>query len=393
MNKLNPMSKDRLEVVDALRGFAVFAILILHCMEHFLYFVYPQDSPIWLAQLNTFVNDSIFFLFAGKAYAIFALLFGLTFFIQQNNQLKKGKDFGNRFLWRMVLLIVFSEINALVFPGGDVLLLFVIMGILLFITRNWSTKYVFFLAIILLLQPYEWILLFMNKSPYPQLNGELYQEIAQVAKYGTINEFFLINLGKGQLASLLWALESGRVCQTGGLFLMGMLAGRLSLFQESDFNKKFWRNALIISAILFIPLFIISKRVEGYNAIIFDMWQKLSFTIILIASFVLLYWNTSGFRKTTHPLLSYGRMSLTNYLSQSYIGALIFMPIGMNLAPLAGCTISLFIGFSIFILQVWFSNWWLKSYRFGPLEGIWHKWTWSKSDRKTNLKKQKVALK
>ena len=150
-----------------------------------------------------------------------------------------------------------------------------------------------------------------------------------------------------------------------GLFLMGMLAGRLSLFQESDFNKKFWRNALIISAILFIPLFIISKRVEGYNAIIFDMWQKLSFTIILIASFVLLYWNTSGFRKTTHPLLSYGRMRLTYYLSQSHIGALIFMPIGLILAPLAGCTISLFIGSGIFILHVWFSNWWLKSYQIG----------------------------
>ena len=98
---------------------------------------------------------------------VFALLFGLTFFIQQNNQKKKGKDFGYRFLWRLILLIVFSEINAMLYPGGDVLLLFVIMSILLFITRNWSSKYVFILAIIFLLQPYEWYNFFVGNFLLP----------------------------------------------------------------------------------------------------------------------------------------------------------------------------------------------------------------------------------
>ena len=30
----------RVEVVDALRGFAVMAILLVHCMEHFIYPVF-----------------------------------------------------------------------------------------------------------------------------------------------------------------------------------------------------------------------------------------------------------------------------------------------------------------------------------------------------------------
>ena len=61
---------------------------------------------------------------AGKAYAIFALLFGFTFYIQSANQQRKGKDFGYRFLWRLVLLAVFATVNAAFFPAGDVLFLF-----------------------------------------------------------------------------------------------------------------------------------------------------------------------------------------------------------------------------------------------------------------------------
>ncbi len=387
MRNTSSKPKERLEVVDALRGFAVFAILMVHCMEHFMYFVFPDEKVNWLNILDSGVHDTIFTLFAGKAYAIFALLFGLTFFIQQNNQLKAGKDFGHRFLWRLILLIVFSEINAMVYPGGDVLMLFVVMGLILFLTRNWSTKYIFILAIIFLLQPYEWMNLLLGKSLYPQLNGELYQEIKNVAQYGTNSDFLLTNLWTGQKASLLWALENGRLFQTGGLFLMGVVLGRLSIFKETDKNKAVWRNALIISAVLFAPLLQLSKLYTGnYGGVILDMWQKLAFTVVLVSSFVLLYWNIINFKQFVKPLLCYGRMSLTNYLTQSYIGALIFMPIGFNMAPYLGSTASLFVGLCIFLIQVVFSNWWLGIYRFGPLEAIWHKWTWIRSGKQFSFK-------
>ena len=94
----------RIEVVDALRGFAVMAILLVHNLEHFIFPVYPESSPEWLSVLDAGVFNAIFSLFAGKSYAIFALLFGFTFYIQSHNQQLKGKDFGYRFLWRLVLL-------------------------------------------------------------------------------------------------------------------------------------------------------------------------------------------------------------------------------------------------------------------------------------------------
>ena len=69
----------RVEVVDALRGFAVMAILLVHSLEHFIFPVYPVDQPAWLNILNDGVFNVTFTLLAGKSYAIFALLFGFTF--------------------------------------------------------------------------------------------------------------------------------------------------------------------------------------------------------------------------------------------------------------------------------------------------------------------------
>ena len=102
----------RIEVVDALRGFAVMAILLVHNLEHFIFPVYPENSPEWLTILDNGVLNAVFSLFAGKSYAIFALLFGFTFYIQSHNQKLKGKDFGYRFLWRMVLLVGFATLHC-----------------------------------------------------------------------------------------------------------------------------------------------------------------------------------------------------------------------------------------------------------------------------------------
>ena len=37
--------KSRIDAVDALRGFAVMAILLVHSLEHFIFPVYPASSP------------------------------------------------------------------------------------------------------------------------------------------------------------------------------------------------------------------------------------------------------------------------------------------------------------------------------------------------------------
>lgn len=379
--------KTRIEVVDALRGFAVMAIILVHNLEHFIFPVYPANSPNWLNVLDLGVFNGVFTLFAGKAYAIFALLFGFTFYIQCNNQRKLGKDFGYRFLWRLVLLIGFATLNAAFFPAGDVLLLFVIVGLVLFFTRNWSDKAILITAIVFLLQPVEWYHYIANLiNPAHQLPdlkvGEMYAEVAEYTKTGNFWDFILGNITLGQKASLLWAVNAGRFFQTAGLFLLGFYIGRKQLFVSTEKNLRFWVKTLIISAIAFAPLYTLKELIMTNDMIIqqtvgtaFDMWQKLAFTFVLVSSFILLY-QSRKFSQAVNNLRFYGKMSLTNYITQSVIGAIIYFPLGLYLAPYCGYTVSLLIGFLTFLLQVKFSKWWLGRYKQGPLEYIWHRWTW-----------------
>ena len=368
----------RVEVVDALRGFAVMAILLVHSLEHFIFPVYPVDQPAWLNILNDGVFNVTFTLLAGKSYAIFALLFGFTFYIQSANQQRKGKDFGYRFLWRLLLLVAFATLNAAFFPAGDVLLLFSVVGIVLFVVRKWSDCAILVTAILFLLQPVEWyhyiVGLFDPSHTLPDWGvGAMYKEVAEYTKEGNLWEFLGKNMTFGQKASLYWALGAGRFWQTAGLFLMGLYIGRKQLFVTSEKHTRFWVKALIISAISFAPLFQLKELIMASDSELirqtagtaFDMWQKFAFTFVLVASFVLLY-QRDRFKNFVSNLRYYGRMSLTNYITQSIAGAIIYFPFGLYLAPYCGYTLSLLVGFVLFLLQVQFCKWWLKGHKHLP---------------------------
>lgn len=42
---MNHKTTNRIEVVDALRGIALFAIVILHCFEHYNLYYIPDGYP------------------------------------------------------------------------------------------------------------------------------------------------------------------------------------------------------------------------------------------------------------------------------------------------------------------------------------------------------------
>lgn len=201
----------RIEVVDALRGFAVLAILLVHNVEHFIYPVYPTSSPGWLEVMDLGVFHATFALFAGKSYSIFALLFGFTFFIQSENQRRRGKDFGYRFLWRMLLLMAFGTLNAAFYPAGDVLLLYALVGIILFLFRKASDRVLLVGALFFLLQPIEWYHFIASRidvtHQLPDFGvAEMYAQTAAYTSEGDLWNFIWQNITLGQKASLLLGL-------------------------------------------------------------------------------------------------------------------------------------------------------------------------------------------
>lgn len=366
------LKKNRIDVVDALRGFAVSAILLLHFVEHFIYNVYPEATSEASKLINQGVWDSMFFLLGGKSYAIFALLFGFTFIIQQRNQENKGGDFGTRFAWRLVLLCLFATVNAAFFPGGDVLLLFAITGLVMIPFRRLSQKWLIMGAVVFLLQPIEWLKIsgfnFMPELPV----GEYYQIVNDATGTGNFCQMIWANMTTGQLASLYWAVDAGRFGQTIGLLLLGMFIARGNYFNRSiDFWIKVFLTGIIGSFILFIVKGAATETLKT----IFTMWFNLSFTAILVSVFVILY-NNEAFRNMCSGLRTYGKMSLTNYISQSLIGSIIFFPYAMGLAPYLDVASSLAVGVVIMFMQIAFCKYWMKSHKQGPLENLWKQLTW-----------------
>lgn len=66
-----------------------------------------------------------------------------------------------------------------------------------------------------------------------------------------------------------------------------------------------------------------------------------------------------------------GRMGLTTYLMQTLFGILIFFGIGFGLLGEIGALASVGIGIALFIVQVYFSKWWLARFRYGIFEWLW----------------------
>jgi len=394
MNNTNfNMKIPRIEVVDALRGFAIMSIMFLHNIEHFDFYFFPESFPEWLKAIDKVIWDTLFFLFGGKSYAIFALLFGFSFYIQNDNQEKKGKDFRGRFLWRMLLLFGFGFINT-IFYEGDILMFYAVLGLVLIPVCKWSNKAVFITATFLMLQPLEWakyihILFHPEYIPKPNMSDFYFGKMGSYLNSNSFIDYAFGNVQIGKMAAMFWSWENGRFFQAPALFMFGMLLGRKQLFVLTTETIRFWSKALLYSLILFIPLFalktylpdFVSRKAElDRLSVIIASWSNVAFMMALVSSFVKLYQNKSLTILT--KLIPFGKMSLTNYIMQSIVGAFIYYKYGLGLYEYTGATYSLFIGVSLFLLQLTFCTWWLKTHKQGPLEYIWHKATWVYLEKK-----------
>ncbi|SDW07095.1 uncharacterized protein SAMN05444411_10115 [Lutibacter oricola] len=389
METLN--TKQRLLNVDALRGFALVSIMLLHNLEHFDFFFKPKNLPNWMIQLDQSIWDTTFFLFAGKSYAMFAFLFGVTFFIQMNNQAKRGNDFRLRFVWRLFLLFIFGTINS-AFYEGDILTLYAFVGLFLIPFAKLNSKTVLIVAFILFLQPFEiGKLIYYFQHPNIEIgNPQSWTYFGKLKEYipgDSLLETIKGNLTNGKKAVWIWSWENGRFLHLLSLFILGMVASKKNLFVQTVKNKKFWLRVFIVSIVLFIPLFYIqkyslgtieSKAIRATFKAIEKSWTNFAFTFVMLSGFLLLFYS-KFWQKILNVFSPMGKMSLSNYILQTIIGTTLYYGFGFGLYKYTGATYSLLIGIVSSIALILFSKWWMKNHKRGPLEQIWHNLTWLNS--------------
>ena len=394
MQTTGAAASSRIVVVDVLRAFALFGIIITHAADGFLEGSKPTPTFMIFSSWDAFALQAQTLLTYGKFYTLFSFLFGLSFAIQMRNAEEKGRAFGGRFVWRLMVLLLIAIVHSAFF-SGDVLMVYALLGLLLMLFRKRKTRTLVITGLILILNlPGMLLGAFISQvaqTPEFKTQQETGRrealENAQVAleekQRGDASALVKRNLTEGLVAKLGFLVITGRLWVTFGLFLLGIAAGRLEIFRDTAANREFFRKllwraapiALITSlgvALMpfnFVPLN--GKELGGYVSM---SLQQVSLSAVYLAVVTLLFWRKPvGVLSQLAPM---GKMGLTTYVSQSVFGLLVFYGFGLGLLGTVGVAASIGLSILFFAVQVLLAIWWLKYFSMGPLEWLWRALTY-----------------
>jgi len=381
--------ENRLQLVDALRGFSLAGIAIVHFMEQYLAGPAPESVGNF-TQLNTvdLVLEVITqVLIRGKFFALFSFLFGLSFSLQMDRtQARTGQDFSLRFAWRLLVLFAIGLFHQC-FYRGDILTVFAMLGFPLLLFYRVPDRWVGIIAALLLLGLPRLIIQLsgggmMESSPENDLH------YWNTVKTGTFSEIAWLNSWDGfwQKMEFQFGLFS-RGYQSFGWFLFGLLAGRLRLFEFAEAYRPVWRKLLRYGLFTFLGLIAaaavtfglfgkqIPESLASFLGISFFDWANIALTLAYIGAFALLFLKPNWQRRLL-VFAPYGRMALTNYVLQTLIGTTIFFSFGLGLIGDFGNSVTLPLGLAVCVVQIWWSARWLQHFQYGPLEWLWRSLTW-----------------
>jgi len=291
----------------------------------------------------------VFLLISGKAYSIFALLFGLSFFIQMDRNQQKGIDFRSKFVWRMVILLIFGVIHSLIYRG-DILHIYALLAFPLILLYKVPNKYLWLLSVLLLIQIpllYQLTQSFMDPQyvykqslqGYFGLGNTLYEQ-------DSFTDIVRYNLWKGRVTVWAWTYYNGRYLQLFTLFIIGMLLGRKRIFEKLPSHRKSFIKLLFVGFLSFlffqwVQVFVegteLSQLQKGFFGSLITSFSNLAITAGLIALIALIYLK---FQRVLVIQLfaSYGKMSLSNYIFQALFGVVFFYGFGLGMYKYLGAT-------------------------------------------------------
>ena len=366
------LPNTRIDVADALRGIAVAGIILYHSVEHFN--IFTEEPITYTLPCDQLVSDVLAWLLSGKMYGIFAMLFGLSFFIMNDNQQQQHRSFSLRFAWRMCLLFMFGIIN-MAFYDGDILMLYAVYGLLLIPVSYLPSRAVWCIIVLLAVQPVELFCLLTGTAIDHSTLWEIYDRIVSAHAHGTFLENTITNLRYGFELNLRFNIFSGRLTQLLCLFILGMQLGRQRLFYDEGRNLHIWHITLGASALATLGL---SSIDFGPVAAWLTPIYNLMILLMTVSAVVSAWYAFEGVRRVLHHLCIFGRMSLTNYLLQSIIGSFIFCGYGLGCYHKVGVTYAVLIGLAMVVALYLFCRYWFSSHQRGPLEGLWRRLTWLK---------------
>jgi uncharacterized protein len=392
---IGPVSlSERILFIDVLRGVALFGILAANMRAFFAPLdCYMEIGVLYHSRADVLAQAFIDAFIQGKFISIFSFLFGMGFAIQMSRAEARGARFMGFYPRRLLALALFGLIHGVLIWAGDVLLTYALSGAILLLFRKRQQKTLLWWAGGLFALPIvastTFLTLYFTRfhrpwmDPKPPDVNKLYA-IINIYAHGTVRQILAQNWveWKQELPAELFAIYAA------ALFLLGMWVWRAGIVQRLDEYRPVLKRvcAWCIPVGLVISTYVaIVKAVVPPGTV--SLWGWFSGTLWLPGSHILAAGYASGlallflredWRRFLLPFAAVGRMALTNYLMQSVLCTLFFYHYTTGLYGRIGPAIGLVPTVILYGAQVVFSNWWLKRYRFGPMEWLWRGMTYGK---------------
>lgn len=405
-NIISPIPQnERIVSIDFLRGIAILGILAVNLPLMYQPITRMMIGPETdLSTLNFLSISLIKFIFEGKFYVIFSLLFGFGFSIFMNKSNEDNKSITRVFRRRLFILLIFGILHIVFLWPGDILVFYALFGFILILFKNSSVRKIKTWAIILFLIPSIITLillsLFQLASSIPEVQQatnegiqsnilelkELYNNALNTYQNGTFSE--LINVRLREYKTLLPGIIFFYPVVLS-MFLIGFLIEKKKIIQNLQNNIKSIKKLLL----WIFPIGMIANCLFYYsywNSIpsALSFWSfiqtsthTISGLLLGLSYSIIILLTLNKIKKQnlfTKSVSSVGKMALTNYLTHSLIAVILFQSLGFGLTGKIEAWQGLLITFLIYTTQLVFSYHWLKSYKYGPLEWLWRKITYFK---------------
>ncbi|HVE88577.1 MAG TPA: DUF418 domain-containing protein [Burkholderiaceae bacterium] len=382
------------ERIDALRGFALFGILLVNIQS----FLYGAANPIGYLTPDAGTLDRVT-LFATAALVnvkfmpLFAMLFGAGFSLLYAKLKTMTAEPRRIYRRRMLFLFVFGVLHGIFFYFGDITQMYAVAGIVLLLyvdrdvtaiaraARNWWIGMAVFTAGV-----------FVLVGPAVTLPEQYVAEVKsnfEVFSHGSYVEQLPVRVG--EFGDLIVGNLFGFPLIVA-LMLTGMLAQRAEWLQQRD--ARAWRTASALGLLIGLPAALLYgywllSDVEAYGLAATPQGA----TVPMLLSIALSFFYASAFLRHAPPrvialLAPAGRMPLTNYLLQSIAMGALLSGWGLALGPHLNYWQTAALAMLIVVGQIILSSLWLGPMQMkqGPLEALWRAWTYrglSKSATRT----------
>jgi len=389
MNDIAPRVSRREVLPDLVRAVALMGIAVVNAAL----FAHPMETGLYgdpVAQ-DTDYNTAfgMYWLAAGKFYALFSLMFGVSLFYQQAAAERAGADLSRRQARRLIGLGVIGLLHYSFFFLGDILVTYAILGALLLTQINQSAKFLLRLGLALILVQVLVLLAFSGlfaglEALKPGLMAAkmapMTAEALEVFRNGSFldQSFYRI----AQYPNVLPGVLFSQGIATFGYFCIGLAFARRGWI--ADPGAAVWNHARVYYLLPALLLGAVGAWLVMDATSAFDGLAMLGLAVLFLAApgqSIGYAGLLAALARKPGAIVRFvsraGQASLSAYLLQSIVLSAVFSSWGLGLYGdlTAGPVIA--IGAATALFTIVLTAAWMSFFSRGPVESLLRAWTYS----------------